>query len=122
MDEHHPDCIRQRCPCPEIHGNRQWQSPIQFKPIKGRTRAIRMGTGYQVITDRILKLLEAGTVPWHRPCGGDERRSKNLVSDKRYRGVNVFLLSAAGYEAPYWLTFKQAGRRDRYVRMEAEPS
>ncbi|MCH8147408.1 MAG: DUF1738 domain-containing protein [Planctomycetes bacterium] len=75
-----------------------------------------MGTAYEVITDRILKLLEAGTVPWHRPWGGDERHPRNLVSDKRYRGVNVFLLSAAGYEAPYWLTFKQARHRDGYVR------
>lgn len=71
---------------------------------------------YQIITDRVVKLLEAGTVPWHRPWGGPEWHPRSLVSGKEYRGVNVFLLSAAGYEAPYWLTYRQARLRDAYVR------
>lgn len=75
-----------------------------------------MRSAYQVITDRIVTLLEAGTVPWHRPWGGPEHHPKNLVSGKQYRGVNVFLLSSAGYEAPYWLTFKQARDRDGCVK------
>ncbi len=70
-----------------------------------------MNRAYQVITDRVIALLESGTVPWHRPWGGAERRPRNLASDRPYRGINVFLLAAASYEAPYWLTFKQA--RDR---------
>ena len=32
---------------------------------------------------------------------------RNLVSSKPYRGVNVFILQSAGYDSPYWLTFKQ---------------
>ncbi len=75
-----------------------------------------MGSVYDVITDRIIKLLEAGTVPWHRPWGGTHRQPRNVVSNKPYRGVNTFLLSAAGYETPYWLTFKQARDRDGHVK------
>ena len=88
----------------------------QFKCLKGRTRRRRMRSAYQVITDRIVKLLETGTVPWNRPWGGPEHHPRNLVSDKQYRGVNVFMLSAAGYDAPYWLTFKQALKREGCVR------
>lgn len=75
-----------------------------------------MRSVYQIITDRIVSLLEEGTVPWHRPWGGSENHPRNLVSDKPYRGVNVFLLSSAGYEAPYWITFKQARQRDGHVK------
>lgn len=75
-----------------------------------------MSRVYQLITDRIVKLLEAGTVPWRRPWGGSSHHPRNLVSDRPYRGINVFLLSAAAYEAPYWLTFKQARARGGYVK------
>jgi antirestriction protein ArdC len=63
---------------------------------------------YQIIIDRIIRLLEAGTVPWHRPWKGGDQAPQNLVSRKAYRGINVFLLHAAGYPSPFWLTFRQA--------------
>ena len=65
-------------------------------------------TPYDVITDRIIKCLESGTAPWRRPWGGRFRFPRNLISGKEYRGINVFLLSAANYESPYWVTYKQA--------------
>ena len=71
---------------------------------------------YKIITDRVITLLEAGTVPWQRPWGGESQRPRNLVSDKPYRGINVFLLSAAAYESPYWLTYRQAAERGGYVK------
>ena len=61
---------------------------------------------YEVITNAIVKKLEQGTVPWHMPWSADG--PKNLISDKAYRGINVFLLGSLGYMSPYWLTFKQA--------------
>jgi antirestriction protein ArdC len=62
---------------------------------------------YQVITDRIICLLKAGSVPWHKPWkGGGE--AKNLVSMRGYRGINRFLLNAANYASPFWLTYIQA--------------
>jgi len=75
-----------------------------------------MSKVYEVITDRIIELLEKGTVPWHRPWGGPEDFPKNLVSGKNYRGINAFLLGVANYDSPYWLTFKQAKARGGTVQ------
>jgi len=62
---------------------------------------------YQVVTDRIIRLLESGTVPWRRPWKGGNQAPRNFVSRKAYRGINQFLLNAARYPSPFWLTFKQ---------------
>jgi antirestriction protein ArdC len=62
---------------------------------------------YQVVTDRIVRLLESGTVPWHQPWKGGNQWPQNFISRKVYRGINLFLLNAARYPSPFWLTFKQ---------------
>jgi antirestriction protein ArdC len=65
---------------------------------------------YDIITERILKEIEKGTLPWHQPwksVNGEE--AQNLVSKKGYRGINRFLLSHLPYARPYYLTYKQAG-------------
>jgi len=62
---------------------------------------------YQIVTDRIIRLLESGNVPWHRPWKGGDQWPQNFVSRKVYRGINLFLLNAANYPSPFWLTFKQ---------------
>jgi antirestriction protein ArdC len=72
---------------------------------------------YDIITERILKKLEEGTVPWRKPWqGGDAGIPRNVQTGYPYRGINVFLLAAAGYASPYWLTFRQAKRRGGNVR------
>ena len=63
---------------------------------------------YERITERIVGLLEQGTVPWHKPWQVQTGLPRNLVTKKSYRGINPFLLMAAGYESPHWLTFRQA--------------
>ena len=63
---------------------------------------------YERITERIVTLLEQGTVPWHKPWKVNTGLPRNLVSKKPYRGINVFLLMAMSYESPHWLTFRQA--------------
>ncbi len=70
---------------------------------------------YEIVTERIVRLLEQGVIPWRRPwsAGGAPR---NLVSRKVYRGVNFFLLSATKYVSPYWLTLKQANELGGQVR------
>lgn len=66
---------------------------------------------YQRITVRIVEQLERGTVPWRKTrIGGDAGHPRNLVSDHRYRGINLVLLAFAPYESPLWLTYKQAQR------------
>lgn len=67
-----------------------------------------MATVYEIITERIIATLEAGTVPWRKPWSGQAGMPKNLISGKEYRGINVFLLHTLGYDSPWFLTFKQA--------------
>ena len=63
---------------------------------------------YEYVTDRITALLTQGTVPWHKPWKARTGLPRNFVSQKPYRGINVFLLIAMSYESPLWLTFRQA--------------
>ncbi len=63
-------------------------------------------SGQQQAVDTIIAQLEAGTVPWRKPW--TSRMPCNLVSQKPYRGLNVFILAFAGYPSEYWMTFKQA--------------
>ena len=77
---------------------------------------------YQEVTDRIIDLLKAGTVPWRNPIRrqAGEGWPKNLQSGKAYRGINVFLLAVRamerGFLSDYWVTFKQAQARGGTVR------
>jgi antirestriction protein ArdC len=73
---------------------------------------------YQLVTDRILALLQKGVVPWKKPwkTSGGSALPRNLVSGRPYRGINVFLLIAQSFGSPYWLTFKQALKLDGHVR------
>ena len=61
---------------------------------------------YQIVTDRIMALLESGTVPWRKPWKGGEP-PQNLISRKPYRGINIFILNATRFGSPYWLSFRQ---------------
>ena len=70
---------------------------------------------YQIVTDRIIALLESGTVPWRKPWKGGEP-PQNLISRKPYRGVNSFLLSATQYDSPFWLSFRQVSGIGAMVR------
>jgi len=64
---------------------------------------------YQIITDRLLALLEQGTVPWRKPWNyGREGGPLNLASRRYYQGINCFLLACTAFGSPYWLTYRQA--------------
>jgi antirestriction protein ArdC len=69
---------------------------------------------YSIVTEQILKQLESGVAPWHRPWTTEI--PKNLSSGRAYRGLNVFLLASNGYGSRYWLTYKQAIERGGHVR------
>ncbi len=71
---------------------------------------------YEQITERITHLLSQGNIPWHKPWAIQTGLPRNLVSKKPYRGINVFLLHAMGYESLYWLTFRQAQELGGNVR------
>ena len=74
---------------------------------------------FQAITDRILDLLEQGSVPWQQPWQASASPT-NLYTKKPYRGINVMLLMMAGRPSPYWLTSCQARKLTGRIR-ESEP-
>lgn len=80
-----------------------------------------MPSVYEVITNRIIEQLEAGTAPWHRPwrINGKNGLPRNLVTMREYRGVNVWILlsSGSGFSSPYWVTYRQAQMVGGNVRM-----
>lgn len=57
---------------------------------------------YGIVTEKILKALEEGVVPWQKPWVGTGA-AINYISRKPYKGVNTLLLDQPGE----YLTFKQ---------------
>ena len=41
---------------------------------------------------------------------------RNLFSQRSYRGINVWLLTAMGYASPFWATFQQVKTAGGSVR------
>ncbi|TSK08817.1 MAG: DUF1738 domain-containing protein [Geobacter sp.] len=71
---------------------------------------------YDVVNQRIMELLERGTIPWRKTWNGGSSMPMNLISKKEYRGVNVFLLGCQEFGSQWWLTFKQVQDRGGYVK------
>ena len=71
---------------------------------------------YQIVTDRITKLLEEGTCAWTRPWAKASGMPRNLFSQRAYRGINVWMLGAQSYASPFWATFAQVKQAGGTVR------
>lgn len=69
---------------------------------------------YQTVTDRILKQLKAGVVPWHKTWTAGF--PKSLTTGKEYRGVNILVLGTTEFTSRYWLTYREALRLGGHVR------
>ena len=69
---------------------------------------------YEIVTEKIIAQLEAGTVPWLKPWSA--KPPANLISQKEYRGLNTFLLGSQGFASRYWLTYAQANRLGGHVK------
>ena len=79
---------------------------------------------YTRVTNKILADLEHGTPTWLQPwqaghAAGPVSRPLRITGEP-YRGINVLMLWAScmerGYEAPIWMTFKQASKLCAHVR------
>src|SRR5580692_12959553 len=70
------------------------------------TGANPLSSVYEITTEKIIKQLESGVAPWRQPwtC----QSPANLVTQKEYRGLNVFTLASQGFPSRFWLTFNQA--------------
>lgn len=69
---------------------------------------------YSTVTDRILKQLEAGVIPWRKTW--TTGLPVSLTTGREYRGINLLILSTAGHRSRYWVTFRQALRLGGHVR------
>lgn len=61
---------------------------------------------YQIVTDKIISLLEQGVVPWQKPWA-DAGIPMNLMSKRPYRGINLWMLVSLNYEKNLFLTWDQ---------------
>lgn len=64
-----------------------------------------MSKVYDIVTEQIIKKLEKGVIPWHKPWYSYP--AVNWVSQKPYRGVNQLLLDGGEYAT--WNQIKKAG-------------
>ncbi len=64
---------------------------------------------YEMVTTRIIDLLEAGTVPWRKPWA-EFGVPVNLISKRPYRGINLWLLLSLNYESNLFLTWDKLKR------------
>jgi len=71
---------------------------------------------YDIINNRIQDLLQQGTIPWRKPWNAQSNYPKNLISKKKYRGINVWVLACQEYDSPYWLSFKQVQDKGGHIR------
>ena len=62
---------------------------------------------YQLVTDKIMALLEKGVAPW-RQTWSSYGLARNYVSGKTYNGINKILMNNTIHPIPYFLSFKQA--------------
>jgi len=60
---------------------------------------------YEIITERIMKKLEQGEIPWKRPWNSCP--AVNWKTQKPYRGINAILLDPGEYAT--WNQIKEAG-------------
>ena len=75
---------------------------------------------YQVITNKVIELLEAGTVPWQRPWN-QYGLARNYATGHVYTGINAFLLNFfPSFDVPFYLTYKQAQALGGQVRKGAK--
>jgi antirestriction protein ArdC len=69
---------------------------------------------YQEITDKIIRQIGTGTIPWVQPWASNTSLSipRNASTQRAYSGINIVLLWDALFSRQYdvnqWLTFKQA--------------
>lgn len=68
---------------------------------------------YDVVTDKIVSMLESGTVPWRKPWTCSAPRN---VDGREYRGINAFILNAAPFENPTFVTLRRANELGAHIR------
>ena len=63
---------------------------------------------YELVTQKIVAMLEAGVVPWQIPWRSQNGMPRNLLSNRPYSGINFWMLLCLKFDSPFYLTFEQA--------------
>ncbi|CAE6824269.1 DNA primase TraC [Paraburkholderia aspalathi] len=74
---------------------------------------------HEVVAERLIEQLKAGTAPWQRPWEPGEPGAfipLNPTTGKRYKGINAIQLMAQGRTDQRWMTYKQADAAGAQVR------
>ena len=64
-----------------------------------------MSNPYDQATNGVVKMLETAGTNWCQPW--QVNGSRNVVTDKLYRGINTLILASTPYPSGTWGTFKQ---------------
>ena len=75
---------------------------------------------YQIVTNRIIELLEQDIIPWRKPWI-ESGFPQNLITKKPYRGINVMLLNTLPYPHSYYLTYNQIHKLGANVKEGERP-
>jgi len=62
---------------------------------------------YEIVTQKIIDLLESGVIPWQTPWRTASGMPRNLVSLRAYNGINFWLLLCRKDSIPFYMTFEQ---------------
>jgi antirestriction protein ArdC len=83
-----------------LHANRakfipHWETKSLRKARKSKEEKQMRKSVYEIVTNKIIKQLEKGVVPWRKPWinGG----AVNWKTQKLYRGINAFFLEISEY-------------------------
>lgn len=69
---------------------------------------------YKIVTDEIIKKLDAGVIPWQQTWAGGI--PQNFVTRRPYEGINAIMLALSEYSSPYWLTLNQCNTLGGKIR------
>lgn len=110
-------------------GEESWKMPdvdqaeARVSARRGSKDGARRGSGdakrrdlFQEVTDQMVQAIEEGTAPWQQPWRGRLGWPENPTTGKPYHGINVLLLSNAGYQDPRWCSYEQAKKNGWQVR------
>ena len=75
-----------------------------------------MSRVYEIVTQRIIAMLEKGVIPWRRPWKG--AAPQNLITRKPYRGINSLILGFSG--SSFFITFNQARAIGAHIKKGAQ--
>ena len=73
-------------------------------------------TIYDQATNAVVQMLETAGTNWHQPW--QINGSRNVVTDKQYRGINTLILASTHYPSGTWGTFKESKHLGHLVRKE----